>query len=83
MLAPHSVAEALAAALNLFLCDGFIWSNAHVVEESADRIAVELEGENFDARRHRLLTEIKAVTYHELRVERSEAGWSARIVFDI
>jgi protein archease len=75
--------DLLAAALNLFLCDGFIWCDAHVVEESADRIAVELEGENFDARRHRLLTEIKAVTYHELRVEPSESGWSARILFDI
>jgi SHS2 domain-containing protein len=75
--------DLLAAALNLFLADAFIWRDARVIEARADLIALELVGENFDARRHHLLTEIKAVTYHELKVEHVGARWSARIVFDI
>jgi protein archease len=75
--------DLLAAALNLFLADAFIWRDARVVDERPDLIAVELSGEKFDGRRHQLLTEIKAVTYHELKVEHSGVRWTARIVFDI
>jgi SHS2 domain-containing protein len=75
--------DLLAAALNLFLADAFIWHDARVIEERTDSISVELSGEQFDARRHHLLTEIKAVTYHELKVEHAGARWTARIVFDI
>ncbi len=76
------VHDLLAAALNLFLADGFIWREAKA-EERAGRIAVTLVGEPFDRRRHCLLTELKAVTYCELKVERTSAGWRARIVFDV
>jgi len=40
-------------------------------------------GEQFDARRHELLREIKAVTYHQLTIDQGEEEWTARIVFDI
>jgi SHS2 domain-containing protein len=75
--------DLLAAALNLFLADAFIWRDARVLEARADLIALELGGEYFDPRRHHLLTEIKAVTYHELKVGHAGARWTARIVFDI
>lgn len=75
--------DLLAAALNLFLIDGFIWRDARAVEERQDYAALELAGEHFDPRRHLLLTEIKAVTYHELKVEQRGAQWTARVVFDI
>jgi SHS2 domain-containing protein len=42
-----------------------------------------LIGEQFDPRRHVMLTELKAVTYHQLNVEGAEGGWKARIVFDV
>jgi len=41
-------------------------------------------GEKFDPSRHRLRTEIKAVTYHQLSVRLdSEGTWRARVIFDI
>lgn len=40
-------------------------------------------GEPLDPTRHELRVEIKAVTLHGLRVERSGAGWRARVVFDV
>ena len=32
---------------------------------------------------HEILREIKAVTYHQISVERKNDGWEARIIFDI
>ena len=36
-----------------------------------------------DVARHRLLHEVKAVTYHGLRVDETEAGWLAELILDI
>ena len=40
-------------------------------------------GEAADERRHRLEHEVKAVTYHGLRCERTEDGWAAEFILDI
>lgn len=40
-------------------------------------------GEPFDPSRHALAHEVKAITYHELRVERQPDGWLAEVVVDI
>ncbi|HYB89714.1 MAG TPA: archease [Candidatus Binataceae bacterium] len=74
--------DLLADALNLFLADGFIWREVNV-EERGDSLLAEFAGESFDPSRHQLLTEIKAVTYHELQAGRAGAQWRARILFDI
>lgn len=73
--------DLLAAALNLFLIDGFIWRETKVAINNGIATAT-LSGETFDASRHDLLEEIKAVTYHNLTVENSDAGWRAVVVFD-
>jgi len=51
-----------------------------VVEGQAQGVVY---GEKFDKARHRAGTYIKAVTYHELRVERTEQGWKGRIYLDV
>jgi SHS2 domain-containing protein len=42
-----------------------------------------MRGERFDAARHPLRVQVKAVTYHGLEVARDEQGWRARVIFDI
>lgn len=75
--------DLLGAALNLFLVDGFIWRDASA-RECDERVVLTLEGEPFDPKRHVLLGEIKAVTYHQLSVKQTPAGgWRARIIFDV
>ena len=44
---------------------------------------VEASWERFDLQRHALRTEIKAVTYHQLRLERDGTGWLAQVIFDV
>lgn len=36
-----------------------------------------------DPERHRLLHEVKAITYHGLRVEETDGGWHAELIVDI
>jgi SHS2 domain-containing protein len=40
-------------------------------------------GEPFDPSIHTMKTEIKAVTYHQLEVAKSDQGWQAQVIFDI
>lgn len=40
-------------------------------------------GEKFDKVRHRPGTYIKAVTYHQLRVEQTTKGWRAQVYLDV
>ena len=40
-------------------------------------------GEVFDPKIHTMKTEIKAVTYHQLEVAKSDQGWRAQVIFDI
>jgi SHS2 domain-containing protein len=40
-------------------------------------------GDVFDPKIHTIKTEIKAVTYHQLEVAKSDQGWRAQVIFDI
>jgi SHS2 domain-containing protein len=40
-------------------------------------------GEPLDRSRHELSHEVKAITYHELKVEQTDEGWLAEIIVDI
>jgi SHS2 domain-containing protein len=40
-------------------------------------------GEPLDRTRHELAHEVKAITYHGLRVEQSADGWLAEVIVDI
>jgi len=37
----------------------------------------------YDPTRHEILSDIKAVTYHGINVEKTEHGWRARVIFDV
>ena len=41
------------------------------------------EGEEYDPGRHRIATEIKAVTHHQISVRLEESCWRARVVLDV
>ena len=47
------------------------------------RVQAQLRGEAIDPRKHELLADIKAVTVHGLRVERTAAGWEAHVTLDV
>ncbi len=46
-------------------------------------ISARAQGEKWDLKRHRLKTEIKAVTYHELKVQKIKDTWQGEVIFDV
>jgi SHS2 domain-containing protein len=53
------------------------------VSVSATGLTATARGEPLDAGRHRLSHEVKAITYHHLKVEQSSDGWHAELIVDI
>ena len=54
------------------------------VEEVSDVVARGWgAGERVDRGRHRLYTEVKGVSYHELAVRETASGWWARVILDV
>lgn len=55
-----------------------------VIDSISDcRLQARVQGEFLDAERHFLEREIKAVTYHQIRVERVAGGWRAQVFVDL
>jgi SHS2 domain-containing protein len=48
-----------------------------------DGLSATAWGEPFDPARHVLSHEVKAITYHELKVEKTDDGWLAEVIVDI
>ena len=67
----------------LYLYDGehFITAAATIDRLSHTRLHATIAGERADARRHHWLTDIKAVTYHQLAVD--ETHHAVRVFFDV
>ena len=73
----------LGELLYAYDTDRFLTVSAVFETLEPTRLRAALRGEPFDAARHPIDTEIKAVTYHQIAVERRDAGWQARVIFDI
>ena len=50
---------------------------------SDQMVFAEVSGETINPDRHTIFTEIKAVTFHDMRLEKSDNGWEAQIIFDL
>jgi SHS2 domain-containing protein len=86
--AAEALRSLLSEALYRFETQGFVATRARVRVEASPtgevQAAAHLDGETVDKRRHTLLTEVKAVTYHQLTVEAvPEGGWKATVLFDV
>jgi SHS2 domain-containing protein len=46
-------------------------------------IAAEVRGEPLDSDRHEIAMEVKAITYHGLKLVKQDNGWLAEVIVDI
>ncbi len=53
------------------------------VEVSGNGLHARARGEQLDPARHRLAHEVKAITYHGLKVVKTDDGWLAELIVDI
>lgn len=72
----------LAELLHLFQSRGLVLGE-FVVHCDESGLRAKVGGEPLDPDRHGSAHEVKAVTYHRLRVERSESGWLAEVILDL
>lgn len=72
----------LSELLYRFDADGFAIARCEV-SISGTSLRATLKGEPFDPSRHEYSHEVKAITYHGLRVEQDENGWLGEVIVDI
>ncbi|NPV59762.1 MAG: archease [Actinobacteria bacterium] len=63
--------------------EGFAFAWFEDVEIEGGKAAAWGWGEELDPERHGLKLEVKAPTYHGLRLEEREGGWTAQVIFDV
>jgi SHS2 domain-containing protein len=74
----------LSELLFVFETRRLVFSKFFIDEISETRLEALAFGAKYDSTRHRQKLEIKAVTYHHIKVEQREQGpWQAEVIFDI
>ena len=73
----------LSELLYLFSTQQMLFCRFEITEIDDRHLQATALGEPVDPSRHELSTEIKAVTYHQLKVVESNQMWTARVLFDI
>lgn len=73
----------LSELLYLFSTRHMLFCRFQIEQIDNRRVRAHAVGEPIDLSRHELYAEIKAVTYHDLKVERFDSSWTARVFFDV
>lgn len=83
----HDTVSLLIAWLNelifLFDTEYLLFRDFEIDTLTQTQLVARASGEPYDAQRHELASAIKAVTWHEASVVRSDGEYKARIIFDI
>ena len=53
------------------------------IQIQPDAVQATCRGEPMDPQRHQMDHEVKAITYHGLKVEQTDQGWLAEVIVDI
>jgi len=67
--------------LSLSATRGLIFTGFRIDDLNEKRIEAESEGE--DIRGFKVSVEIKAATYHQLKITKTSFGWLAEVIFDV
>ena len=73
----------LRELLYSFSGEGKVFTHCDILACGNKRISAKLRLGPYDKKRHLIKTELKAVTYHGLSVEKTRSGWKARVIFDV
>ena len=73
----------LSELLYQYNSKGIIFKEFLIDKLDERSISAQARGEKLDLKRHRLKTEIKAVTYHQLKVQKVGDSWQGEVIFDV
>ena len=75
--------EWLDELLYNFYTKGLIFSKFEISTFGDQHIVAKVHGRHIGANRGRLKTEIKAATYHDLKIEQKDGRWQTQLIFDV
>jgi len=73
----------LSELLYLFDVKRFLTATCEVHTLAPSHLEATIQGEVFDPKRHQIKTELKAITYHGLTVQKTSSGFKTQIIFDV
>ena len=73
----------LSELLYLHDVDHLLLKEFKVESVGEDGLKAVVEGEPFQAGFHVIKTEVKAVTYHQIRVLKEDGNWRAQVILDL
>ncbi|MFB0520459.1 MAG: archease [Desulfatiglandales bacterium] len=80
---PDLMVKWLGEILYLFEGEGLIVNSIEIKSIGPIQLQATLTLGRFEPERHQILREIKAVTYHQISVNKADDGWETRVIFDI
>jgi len=80
---PDLMVRWLGEILYLFDGENLILNSIKIKSISPTKLKSTLTLSSFDPEHHQVKREIKAVTYHQISVDKVNDGWQARVIFDI
>ena len=79
---PDLLVRWLGEILYLFEGEDLVVTSIHIEFLSLSRLDADLKTVPFDPTVHEILSEIKAVTYHQIQVIDKGSFWEAQVIFD-
>jgi SHS2 domain-containing protein len=80
---PDLMVRWLGEILYLFEGENLILNSIEIKSISPVQVKSTLTLTSFEPKYHKVLREIKAVTYHQISVDKTNDGWETRVIFDI
>jgi len=80
---PDLMVNWLRELLYLWAGEDLLIKRVTIDNISESELTATLFYEPYDPERHEIKEEIKAVTYHGIRVDKTAQGWEAEIIFDV
>lgn len=69
--------------LYLYQGSGYLLKEFQVREFKENYVRGEVRGEKYDPDRHEIQREIRAVAYHQSRMEKTGEQWTAQVIFEL
>lgn len=73
----------LRQLLLLWTGDNCLVVSAQIIDLTETRLEARINVEPFDPEKHEIYADIKAVTYHNAEVNKTNGGWEAAVIFDV
>ena len=80
---PDTMVNWLRELLYLWTCKEMLVKTTDIFYLTEHEVTARVNFDLFDPDLHKIKNEIKAVTYHQIQVEKGPPGWESKIIFDV